>query len=154
MRLTHSSMPSSIKWLQPYLYTRTTQSCCATSSSYLRFYNAIRSYSTEQSSSISPQIQKVDRARIRMVHGEEEPKYAPDPYPRITNNEGVVTYTELRDHYHDVNKSETLKAEATIRGTCSYYAWACRWSLMTERKDMVLSYSWSQACVHPPIPEG
>ena len=112
IRLTNPSMSRSIGWLRPCLRTQSPSLSSATSLGYLRFYNAVRCYSTEHNTPAGP--------RIRMTSGEPAPQYAPEPYPRVTSNAGVIDYATLRDRYSQVKRNQTAKAEHIVRGKCLY----------------------------------
>lgn len=116
-------MSVALKWLRPCLRKQIHSPSQAASSTYLRFYNVVRSYTTEHDPPNEPPIRTTTTGGI--AHGPAvEPrirsaqalKYNPESYPRITAQEGAIDYGTFIERYRGLKKGESSKNEVVVRG--------------------------------------
>lgn len=121
-------MSKPLRWLYPCFQPRVRPTSRAAATTYLRFYQAFRPYSAECAPEKPQAIEDHDslkgtqtpEPRIRIRHGAPEQKYVPEPYPRISSQEGAVDIGTFREKYKDLRRGDSRLEEVIVRGMLRY----------------------------------
>ncbi|KAL6713781.1 mitochondrial lysine-tRNA synthetase [Lecanora helva] len=116
-------MGKPIRCLYPCLRFRARPLSLNASTSYLRFYQAVRSYSATQHGDEQPSGSAHDPSkgnhvaepRIRIRSGPPESKYDPELYPRIAAQKEAIDYATFAERYKSLKMGETHSDPVVVR---------------------------------------
>lgn len=103
-------MSTPLRCLRPCLRPHSLAASGTASSSYLRFYNAVRAYSAEQA---------LSEPRIRTSGALAKDGHGLNTHPRITSEDRVISFHTFKERYKDLQREQTHQVEVVVRGMLS-----------------------------------